>query len=643
MKKAKILSRDDALALEQLPSARHYEISYMHRETLTHTLYCGKNILVTASVDGIIKFWRKNNTGAASGLDFIKSFRAHTGPITSIVVSCDNAWLATGSLDKTVKVFDIESLDMVTILKLNEIPEALCWWRPDGSVSWQLLMANKRSKEEENSAERPGLSLFDPWNLKTSKGVTRPSSRLESYHLDDETIPLNFISALVWQKTSNVLILAFDDGCLNYFRITDDYSSEEAASPLRIDRIDHLLPRSQLDDSKSGEEAAEALSTARISSIVLSPSEDLFSVISWDRFIRVYRFETGRLYRKFDESLHLYSEAQQSSKLPVKVDDLEFGRRLAIERELYKSPYWGCIRANFDQTGSYILYPTMIGLKVVHLESNKICGLIGRDESLRFISAALYQDIPALKKKKAAVANASLEMAASANPSIIDSLDIATSLDPFALVTAYKKSRLYVLGRREPETDDAGHFKDRDVFNEKPTASLSAKAATDATAAAQTDKPQVILRTSLGDIRLELYPSLAPKTCLNFLTHCRNNYYVNCIFHRVIRNFMIQTGDPQGDGTGGESIWGGEFEDEFHPDLKHSHPFVLSMANCGPNTNGSQFFITTTKCPWLDNKHSIFGRVVAGTDVVTAIDSVKCDSLDRPIEPVKILQIEILK
>ncbi len=104
---------------------------------------------------------------------------------------------------------------------------------------------------------------------------------------------------------------------------------------------------------------------------------------------------------------------------------------------------------------------------------------------------------------------------------------------------------------------------------------------------------------------------------------------------------MIQTGDPLGDGTGGESIWGGEFHDEFHPSLRHDRPFTVSMANAGPDTNGSQFFVTTVPTPWLDDKHTVFGRVTHGMEVCQAIENVKCNRFDKPHEDVAIIAVEI--
>jgi len=124
------------------------------------------------------------------------------------------------------------------------------------------------------------------------------------------------------------------------------------------------------------------------------------------------------------------------------------------------------------------------------------------------------------------------------------------------------------------------------------------------------------IETNKGDIVLELYDSRVPKTVENFVTLAEKGFYDGIKFHRVIPDFMIQTGCPLGTGTGDA---GYKFDDEFHPELRHSGPGILSMANAGPNTNGSQFFITHVACPWLDNKHAVFGKVTSGQEVVDSI------------------------
>ena len=127
---------------------------------------------------------------------------------------------------------------------------------------------------------------------------------------------------------------------------------------------------------------------------------------------------------------------------------------------------------------------------------------------------------------------------------------------------------------------------------------------------------QAVIKTTKGDIELSLLPEEAPVTVANFVNLSTRGYYNGIVFHRVLPEFMIQGGDPTGTGSGGP---GYEFGDEFSPKLKHSTPGVLSMANAGPGTNGSQFFITHVPTPWLDNKHSIFGKVLVGQDVVNKI------------------------
>ena len=180
-----------------------------------------------------------------------------------------------------------------------------------------------------------------------------------------------------------------------------------------------------------------------------------------------------------------------------------------------------------------------------------------------------------------------------------------------------------------------------------------------------------VMHTSMGDIKIKLFPSEAPKTVENFTTHAKNGYYDGLKFHRVIKDFMLQGGDPKGNGTGGESIWGGTFADEFSPDL-HNLRGALSMANAGPGTNGSQFFIVQASeapaqmlaqmesltdqgfgedvieaykelggPPWLDFHHTVFGQVLEGMDVVDQIADVNVDGGDAPLQDVVIQSIDV--
>ena len=150
--------------------------------------------------------------------------------------------------------------------------------------------------------------------------------------------------------------------------------------------------------------------------------------------------------------------------------------------------------------------------------------------------------------------------------------------------------------------------------------------------------PQVQLQTSTGTVTVELYDQHAPQTCRNFQELARKGYYDGTLFHRIIPDFMVQGGDPTGTGRGGESIYGRKFEDEIARDLSHSGAGILSMANAGPNTNGSQFFITLAPTPHLDGKHTIFGRVCDGMGVVKRMGNVHTDRNDRPLTALKILK-----
>lgn len=187
------------------------------------------------------------------------------------------------------------------------------------------------------------------------------------------------------------------------------------------------------------------------------------------------------------------------------------------------------------------------------------------------------------------------------------------------------------------------------------------------------DGVKAVMKTNMGDMEFVLFPEVAPKAVENFVTHSENGYYDGLIFHRVIQDFMIQGGDPTGTGMGGESVFGNNFEDEFSLDARNYYG-ALSMANAGPNTNGSQFFIVQAKSvpqslisqmeqlkdngfpqevidnyqkvggtPWLDFHHTVFGQLINGSDVLDKIAAVKCGANDKPAEDVVINGIDIIK
>ncbi|RIA92413.1 peptidyl-prolyl cis-trans isomerase cyp15 [Glomus cerebriforme] len=585
-KKKRVLMHEQTY-LERLPSADMYERSYMHRDVLNFVASTKTDFIITTSVDGHLKFWKKND----KGIEFVKHFRAHIGNITCISVSSDGLLLATGAVDKALKVFDVINFDMINMMKLEYTPNSICWVHKRGQA--QSLLAS--------SDESGNIFIYD------GRGNEKPLYNIPKLHSHP-------VHLMTYNEKDHTVLSADTSGMLEYWVPEEPFG----------------LPKTVSFEFKADTDLYEfkKMKTSP-TSMTFSPDYNQFVTTSiGDRQVRVFRFKTGKMIRKYDESLAVISEMQQAGTTIYKLDDMEFGRRLAVERELEKTSQASTMNAVFDESSNFIIYPTMLGIKIVNLKTNKVVRLIGKTEPHRFLNLSMYQGAP---KRKALI---TMELAASDNPLMKES----ELMDPTLFCTAYKRNRFFMFTRREPDAHES-HKGDRDVYNEKPTREEQT------VASAQPIKQKLgntaILRTTSGDIHIRLFPEYAPKAVENFVTHSKNGYYNNVIFHRVIKGFMIQTGDPLGDGTGGESIWGTEFEDEFNRDLKHDRPYTVSMANAGPNTNGSQFFITVVPTPWLNNKHTIFGRATAGMDVIHTIENAKTDKLDKPFEDVKIINIEI--
>ena len=600
-KKSKLLPHEH-LFLKRLPSSLYYEKSYMHRDTISHVVSTPDGYIISASIDGYIKFWRRVTIevgvptpaqNVAGIIEFLKTFRAHTGPITDMVVTRKGHLLATVSVDQTLKTFDIQSLELLTMKKLDFAPEVTCWIEGESSSEQQLklIVADK---------EKATLSLVTPFD-------------------GDEIAPLTWITPAVikkvaYSKKRNVLIAITGEGEV----LLIDFAKLEKDTPL-----EHCLLTHQFDD----------LFKEKISplSLAISPDEDSFAVLGSDRFIRLLKFSTGKLYKKYDESLSHYQKQQKNDTADedeesAGVADQKDLLQLQREEELMTTPYNSLNNFCYDESGNFLLLASPIGIKILNLVTNKVSRIVGKTDAsdLRFINIALFQGT-------SRVLGLPLEMAASDNPALTAG---SNTVSVILAATALRRNRFYLF-------TNTGEFnkEGRDVMNERLDHAETIKAIN----SSKSPPKAAILRTSVGDIHITLFPDKAPLAVENFVGHARSGYYDNVLFHRVIRGFMVQTGDPLGDGTGGVSIWGKEFKDEFHPDLRHDQPFTVSMANAGRNTNGSQFFITVTKCPWLDDKHTIFGRVFKGQEVVSKIEATETDKLDKPKRDVKILQIDIVK
>lgn len=583
-KKRKILPHEQ-LYLDALPCSESYERSYMHRDIVTHCLVSATDFIITASCDGHIKFWKKMETG----IEFVKHFRSHLAPIVSIACNTEGTLLCSASADKSIKIFDVVNFDMINMMKLDYTPATIEWIHSSGDAMQVLAISDRDSTK---------IYIYD------GRTGGTPLQILEKIHLNPVTL-------IKYNPKYDIAVSADKKGMLEYWSgIKQNF----------------IFPKNVAFDSKLDTDLFEfAKNKTFVISLTFSPDGKKFASLSADRRVRVFNFLTGKLIKVLDETLPRFTEHQQKTQ---QLPNMEFGRRMAMERDLEKSESFELANITFDQSGHFIMYATLLGIKLINIYTNRCVKIIGKNENLRLVNIALYQG--SAKKTKAAV---TFEIEASNNPTLESIVP-----DPTLICSAYKKPRFYLFSRRE--LDDLQNDQDRDVFNEKPSKE-DTFAATE-NPAVQRLYENAIIHTVFGDIYIKLFMKDTPKTVENFCVHSKNGYYNGHIFHRVIKGFMIQTGDPTGNGTGGESIWGGEFEDEIRPHLRHDRPYTVSMANAGPGTNGSQFFITLTPTPWLDNKHTVFGRVVKGMEVVQNISNVKTNAkTDKPYDDIRIISVSV--
>lgn len=534
-KKRRVLPYEK-LYVAALPTSPRYSRSLMHKDQLLFVQWTPlTEFLITASIDGVVKFWKK----VAEGIEFVKEFKAHDGEIKAIAVSQDGRSLATAGADETINIFDVLSFDLLAMMTVPYVPKCICWVHQTGA-SLPLLAVSQDDKALIHIYDGRG-EREEP--IHTIKGLHRSP-----------------VHVMAFNNGYNCVVSGDENGMVEYWRPSGNYE--------KPDNVFEYKSSTNLFDFKKAKSVPTCLT--------ISPNSKSLAAFSLpDRKIRIFDFATGKLHRTYDESLQAIEEMQQAGSASQKLDEVEFGRRLAQEKDIESALLKNKSNIVFDETSNFIIYGSMVGIKVLNTFTNQVVKTYGKDEHLRSINLAIYQGQP---QKKGVT---SVEMGASSNPL----LEQAEARDPILVSTAVGKGRFYMFTNEEDVSKST-----RDIQNEKPTMLNNKQSKTKKIESGNA----AVLHTNYGDIHIRLFPDAAPKAVENFVTHSKRGYYNNTIFHRVIRKFMIQGGDPLGDGTGGDSIWGKEFEDEFSS-LKHDKPYTVSMANAGPNTNASQFFITTEK------------------------------------------------
>ena len=574
---------------DSVPTAGLYEYSYMHRQPVSHVLTSAETefIITISAADGMVKFWKK----LVRGIEFVKAFDCDSA-IVDASISANGRDLAVLTTDMYLRFFDIESFNLIGMASIgrlfpNNSASMVCFVNTKDALSSILAITGN---------EDGSVILIETASLLDDPKSYKPK---REFKVHESPVVL-----LKYSSDQNTVVSIDREG---FIEVWDPISLE--------------IPSKCVFSSKFDTDLFE-LKKDHTTAVSLAVSASHFGVLTALGSLKIFRLADCKLVKAFDETLDTLLVAQNDPlQKAVHVEARDLGARLEREETVQlTTPTMDSMV--FDQSGDLLFYATIVGIKLLDWKRNKLVTVLGRVEgSERFVNVALYQGQPKMRIQE-------LTGGSDSGPLM--------ETDPTLVCTAFDRERFFLFTKRLPGEH-------RDVFNE---AALEATKMVGTVTKKRTPSiaHKATIYTTMGDIVIELYPKECRKTVENFSTHARNGYYDSVIFHRVIKNFMIQTGDPRGDGTGGTSIWGTDFQDEFNPNLRHDKPFMVSMANTGaPNTNGSQFFITTAAAPWLDNKHTVFGRVLEGIEVVQAIEELETDNNDRPkSQDVRILSIKVV-
>ena len=607
-------TNEDA-CLNYLPMTNNYFISYLQSDIIDN-IYCTNktDFIFTTSYDGAIQFWKK----IPKGIEFVKKFKAHLNKITGLSINKEGSLLCTCSQkDLFLKIFDIINFDLFDYTQLNYYPSLCEFIIADSKSISNIIAISEKDKgiiHIYDSNKKKEISLVTIHNNSIITGIKFNMK----YNICLSTNNLGLIE--YWSKSSNKnkKVTVNDSNNINSNNIIfgNDNENEIIDDSISFDFPKHSVKfkfKSQTDLFKLYNKNKKNA----IINLTLSPRNNYFGITDKSRNIYIFHFLTAKIVYTITDTVYIYENEDTKEEIIEK----------EIEKyiEMQNQP-----NVQFDESEKYLYYPCWEGIKLINLKTKELIKILGKKEKLRFISICLFQG-ESLRNKTGIITESKMRNE--------DNINADKIIDPLLFANAYKSNRFYIFSKSEPDNKLKRDIMNEDIEELKNKASMNAKTAKNKDIIDLPEK--AVIDTTKGEIFIKLFVNECPKTTKNFITLGKRGYYDGLIFHRVIKNFMIQTGDPRGNGTGGESIYGKPFKDEFNENLKHE-AFTVSMANAGPDTNGSQFFITTVPCHWLDNKHTVFGRVYDGSDVVKVIEDTKVDRHNKPYEDIKSVTIRFL-
>jgi len=596
------------VSLNYLPMTNNYSISYLQSDIIDN-IYCTNktDFIFTTSYDGVIQFWKK----IPKGIEFVKKFNAHQYRISGTSINREGNLICTCShKDLFIKIFDIINFYLLDYIPLKYYP-FLC----------EFIIADPKTINHIIAISEKDKGIIHILDINKKKEIS-----IVSIHKD------SIITNIKFNYKYNICLSTSNTGLIEYWSKTASNNNvinnnnfifgKDNDNEIIDDIIKFDFPKNSIKFKfKSQTDLFKLYDKTKknpILNLTLSPKNNYFGITDKSRNIYIFNFLTGKIIYKIENNQY---NSQLNENQKIEIIEKEIDKNIETQNQP---------NIQFDESENYIYYPTYEGIKLVNIKNKNFIKIIGKKEKLRYIFICLFQG-ESLRNKSGIITEKKM-----LNDENINSDKI---IDPLLLCTAYKSNRFYIFSKDEPDNKIKRDMMNEEIEEIKNKSNINNKNSKNKEIIDLPEK--AVIDTTKGEIFIKLFINECPKATKNFITLGKRGYYDGLIFHRVIKNFMIQTGDPRGNGTGGESIYGKPFKDEFNENLKHE-AFTVSMANSGPDTNGSQFFITTVPCHWLDNKHTVFGRVYDGTDVVKVIEDTKVDKHNKPYEDIKIVTIRFL-